>query len=353
MSSSTGNAVFPPVESCSLTMQYLDARRMAAMRGAAGVPLYIQGVDATPVAIKNNRPCFLPMVPGEIMSIIARPGNGKTSFMMRWARAHAQELSRLANEGDEDAARRVVVYVTLEQTVEELVAFNVAADTGGRVSVTKMAFGYLDDGEWGAVVDSLQKGMTVPLWLVGYSPARKIERLTIDKIFEAVDEIAGWSEPIQRNRIDLLFIDYLQRIQYRGESKVEGISSNLDAIKHFALSRGIPVVLGVQARRECDEREDKTPALDDGQYTSNVEQASDKIVSLFRPCVYVSDPERGEIMTIGGKDVLIQGYNQMVMAVLKQKLGKASWRVWLSLDPAYNRLEEASLRNAFGAYDGR
>lgn len=344
--SKIGNAVFPPTEAANLTMMYLDARRNAAASGNAGVPLYIPNVDANGERIGENKPCFLPMLPGEMMSILARPGHGKTSFMMRWARAHAQELRRRAAEGDEDAARRVVVYVTLEQTVEELASFNVAADTGGKVSVTEMAFGKLDDNKWSAVVKRLNQDALTPVWFVGYSPARKIEKLTMEQIFAAVDEIIGWSAPIQENKIDLLFIDYLQRIPYKGDNKVEGISNNLDSIKHYAMSRGIPVVLGAQARRECDDRGDKTPGLNDGQHTSNIEQASDKVVSLLRPCAYISDPSAGEVVNIGGKEVLIQGYNQMVFAILKQKLG-AVGRWWLHFDPRYNRLEEAALRNVF------
>lgn len=46
---------------------------------------------------------------------------------------------------------------------------------------------------------------------------------------------------------------------------------------------GCPVLMGVQSRREVAERHNKMPRQDDAQESSNVEQTSDKAITLWCP----------------------------------------------------------------------
>jgi replicative DNA helicase len=230
-----------------------------------------------------------------------------------------------------------VVYCTLEQTVEELSTFHVAAES--KISITRMATGRVSDEQWNDITGVLAHRMTSPLWFVGYGGERRTkQRLDMAAIENGLDEIAEWDGD-GGFVLDCVFLDYLQRIPYEGESKVIGISNNLDEIARYAKSRGVPFVCGVQAVRDVDKRDDPTPLLDDGQWTSNIEQASDKCASLVRPCQY-----KGQGEAFGG--VAVEGYSQMVISFLKQKLGRANWRKWLNLDPRYNDLAAAELKNA-------
>jgi hypothetical protein len=98
-------------------------------------------------------------------------------------------------------------------------------------------------------------------------------------------------------------------------------------------------VVGVQARREVDDRDDPSknklpiPELDDGQWTSNVEQSSDRLLSLVRPIKYRKENE------MFGK-MQVKGTRQILITVLKQKLGKDNWSKWAYFDPEYNKLDE-------------
>lgn len=267
---------------------------------------------------------LLPLHPGELMGIIARPGNAKTGFMVRWARHRASEL-RKAQVTD-----RAIVYITLEQSVEELNAFNVAADN--RLSITSMATGEITDEEWKAVLKASVQRRFYPLWNVGYSAMteKKQIRVDVDGIKGALDLLRDKHE----KKIDLIFVDYLQRVPYEhAESKTVGISDVLDNLKNICLTCKAPMIVGVQAKREVDETPDKIPGLDDGQWTSNIEQTCDRVISLVRPILY----------TNVGKEFgnhLVEGANEILISVFKQKLGPANFAKWAFFQPEYNKLDE-------------
>jgi replicative DNA helicase len=312
--------LFTPEQIGIQTAAYLEQRRDNAH---LGMMVGLESLDT----IDNKKHILLPMLPGELMGIIARPGNGKTSWMVRWARYRSHVLK------EKDITDRAVVFCTLEQSIEELNAFNLAADK--KISITKMAMGDITPEEW---KDCLREGINrrfLPLWNIGYSSMTTNKQIRVD-----ADAIRGTLQLITAEhgmKIDSVFIDYLQRIPYdRAESKTVGVSDNLDAIKTIALTTKCPVVIGVQARREVDDSAEKVPSLDDGQWTSNIEQTCDKVISLMRPCNYYQDNELCF-------DRRVEGTGQMVIDVLKQKLGPANFRKWVYFDPIYNKLEELEL----------
>lgn len=309
--------LFSPEEVGLLGSRYLEERRS---NKGLGVPIGLSSVDAV----------MYPTLPGELVSLIARPGHGKTGFMVHWSRTRAAWLRKNKIEN------RVVVYITLEQSIEELNAFNVAADN--RLSVTTLAKGEISDQEWTACLKYAINRRFAPLWNIGYSSMSDKQQIKID-----VDAIEGALRIItQKDKIDIVFVDYLQRIPYnpRAESKTVGVSENLDALKTIAAQVAkAPVVVGVQARREVDERSPQIPELDDGQWTSNIEQTSDRVLSIVRPINYVKE---GEMF---GK-TLIEGRNQAIISILKQKLGPANLPVWVYFQPEYNKLDELERNNA-------
>lgn len=305
--------LFTPEEVGALGTKYLEQRRD---NKALGVPVGIGSIDAV----------FYPLMMTEIMAIIARPGNGKTSFMMRWARNRA---AFLRDRGLED---RIVMYITLEQSIEELNAFNVAADE--RLSITNMARGEITDAEWKRALKAGINRRFSPLWNVGYSAMReeKQPRLTTEAIAGALELV----KTKHGKTLDVVFVDYLQRLPMPkgAESKTVGVSDNFDALKDIALNVAkCPLVVGVQARREVDDKTDPIPELDDGQWSSNIEQTSDRVISLVRPCNYRQEGE-----TFGKQKV--EGTRQMLVTILKQKLGQANLPRWVYFEPEYNRLED-------------
>ena len=316
--------IFTPEQASNAGTAYLKGKRD---KTALAIPLGLPTLDKT----------MLPLLPGELISIIARPGGGKTGFMMRWARWWANQISERAN-----AENHIVVYATWEQSVEELHSFMVAADE--QLSVTNMARGEISDDEWSRILRSGVDRILQPLWFIGHSLERRKKRpaMNVTTLAEALRKI----EDDYGKIIDMVFIDYLQRIPAEGrvESKAIATSDILDRLKDGALAFGCPFVVGVQARREVDARDEPVPGLDDGQWTSNCEQSSDKVFSLVRPRKYRNEGER-----FLGRDVV--GSNQMVISILKQKMGMDNVHYWVKFDPIYNRLDELEIRQT--ANNGR
>jgi len=303
------------------TVAYLEDRRKNA---AHGVSVGLAGFDKD----------FLPLYKGEVCSLLARPGCGKTGFMVRWARERAKWLR------DQKIDNRIVMYITLEQTVEELNAFNMAADE--RVSITNMARGTISESDWNRCLKSSVERMFWPLWNIGYSSMTQTKQIRIDA--DAIEGALNIARDKHKKEIDIVFVDYLQRIPLpRGaESKSVGVSENLDLIKTMAMRTiHAPFVVGVQASREVDEYADKIPELGDGQWTSNIEQTSDRIIALMRPAKYWQEGSYADIDLLANMRI---SKEILAMYVLKQKLGKDNFPYLAKFEPEYNILDELEIK---------
>lgn len=323
--------LFTPEEAGAVTAAHLRERRENKNHA---VPFGLKSMD---VEDKDGNG-YVPLMRGEVESVIARPGHGKTGTMVARARARAQFLK--AQNLDKS---RAVVYITLEQMIEELNAFNIAADR--RMSITRMAKGEITDAEWKACLEEGISRRYMPIWNIGYSGAADRRQIRID-----LDAIEGALKIIQdqhKMEIDLVFVDYLQRMPFdRAESKTIGVSDNLDGLKNLAMWKlKFPCVVGVQATRDVDARSKlggnnlPIPGMDDGQWTSNIEQTSDHILSLVRPRKY-----RNEGETFGS--VTVSGHCQILISVLKQKMGASNFARWEYYDPIFNKLDELEIQRA-------
>lgn len=322
--------LFTPEQAGVMTAEYLRTRRDFK---AWGVPFGVGDVDK-PGA--DGAEFYVPLMPGEVETVIARPGHGKTGTMVARARKRAEYLKKRNMDKD-----RAIVYITLEQSIEELNAFNIAADR--QLSITKMAMGEISDAEWAACLDEGIKRRYAPIWNIGYSSTTTKKQIRVD-----LDGIAGALALIQdqhKKAIDLVFVDYLQRMPFdRAENKTIGVSDNLDGLKTMALQTfKAPFVIGAQATRDVDNRGRQPgsgdlpiPAMDDGQWTSNIEQTSDHVISLVRPRKY-----RNEGEAFGSQTV--KGNCQLLVSVLKQKLGASNFARWVLFDPIYNKLDQLEL----------
>ncbi|MHA2136011.1 MAG: DnaB-like helicase C-terminal domain-containing protein [Candidatus Thorarchaeota archaeon] len=312
--------IYTPMDIADIGTRYLDYRRK---NKGAGIPLGLGSVDDD----------LIPVMPGELVTILGRPGSGKTGFMMRWARWRARQLLEMKEED------RIVIYASYEQHIEDLHAFHVAAEE--RINITDMSRGEISDDLWERIEVAGAARSTLPLWFIGHSMERrrKRPRITLSAMANSLIEIEDWTDP--KFTIDMVFVDYLQRIPLdKGvESKTIGMSDNLDRLKDGALAFGCPFVVGVQAKREVDNHDPAIPGMEDGQWTSNIEQTSDKILSVVRPRKYKNE---GDFF---GKNVIVKGHSQMLVSILKQKLGKDNIAKWVYFDPAYNQLDELEMNH--------
>jgi replicative DNA helicase len=308
--------VYTPAEIGALSTDARRERLEAAKRGY-GLPFPIDYVAAD----------LNPIAPGDLCTITGRPGNGKTHNMKWWARERAFQLAGMGE------TNRIVIYVTYEQHIEDLNMFDLAAMTG--ISITTMARNECTPAELKMLDDADVERHKLPLWSIGHSSQRRGKRpkMTVDVLEDALHKIQTWDGD-EGFLIDSIFIDYLQRIPYTGESKNVGISNNLDQIKDMGLATVSPVVLGVQAKQAVDNYDTQIPGISDGQWTDNIRQTSDVNIALARPAVYCKD---GDIFY----KTVVDGFTQMLMVIWKQKLGVANKYHWITCDPRYNTITGA------------
>jgi len=155
--------VFTPIEASNAAEEYI---KEIQENDGDGMPLYIPKMEYS----AKDKKGFLPVKRGELIAVLGRPGNCKTGLMFRWARERAKYLKSIGS-------KEVVLYWTMEQMIEELRLFHVAAEDG--ISASDMASGQIDD--WGNVTKSLRGMHTTPLWLAGKSRKRRKDKIKLNE----------------------------------------------------------------------------------------------------------------------------------------------------------------------------
>lgn len=289
-------------------------------RSDPGIPFGIPAIDKV----------VIPMKPGELISIIARPGHGKTSLMAYLARAEAK---RLQATGDNS---QVVVYVTWEQSAEELeTMFQASKD----YSVSDIAWGRAN---LEAMKRHAVKRAAMPIWVIGHGIGRagqKMPRMTVDVVLGAIETMKADYGVTPR----LMLFDYMQLVPVaRARDRIQQVTEAPIRIKELALRIGAPAVVGVQASREVDRRDEKIPRMDDAQWSSAIEQTSDKVFGLWRPCQ--TEPPNSPPVLLGDREFEINE-RLLIMRLLKQRgdQGRHTWALYFA--PEYLKLAELETRH--------
>lgn len=306
--------VYTPAQVSAMSMAAVDERRKTP---GAGIRMHLPDVDKK----------FLPMRPGELITVLGRPSNYKSGLMQYVARKAAEECDMQAGE--------CVVYVTWEQAIEEMGIVDLAHATG--IDAAAIAQG--DVRDWDSLMRAAINRGKLPLFVFGHSFARRKSRprLTLTNVLDAL----RWLEDTGKFRPRLICLDYLQRILGETGKRSERVMDRrgemieaVDASKDMALAMAASTMLGVQAGRQCDERSWKLPWIGDGQETANIEQSSDKMFSVWMP--KTSEPA-GSTVSEGNSELAVTD-NLLILGMPKQKLGPApAW--WpLYVDAAHNEI---------------
>ncbi len=283
--------VFPPAEAAKLA---IDALEELKQYKGQGVKVGVPDIDKV----------LLPLRPAELITVLGYTSWFKSGFMNFVARSAIKQC----------ADDEIVIKVTWEDSIEEETLKWVAADAS--ISITKMIMGEIK--EWPAVMQSYRRRILSPLWLIGHSSRtssqerRERPRLTMGDVGKAMEYILNDATDHQK-KPKLIVLDYLQRIRPDrgdGESKRLQMMEAVNRAKDLGVSFGCPVMLGVQAQRGVLNREYKLPRIDDGLETSNIEQSSDKTVSLWYP---IKTEKKGTFIESEGVEV---NENLLIMGIL-------------------------------------
>ncbi|MFA5636900.1 MAG: DnaB-like helicase C-terminal domain-containing protein, partial [Anaerovoracaceae bacterium] len=258
-----------------------------------------------------------PLRPGNLCVIQAYTSNFKTGFMMNWARRIAEGIRK------HDDSDSVVVYVSWEDSVEEVGLYDLAYDTG--IDASDIQEGKLSDEAVNKLKLAAFRRGAMPLWFVGHSIAnRKAQsRLTMTQ----TEAVIGWIESEMGLRPMAIFLDYLNRIQPEtgkswGDNRRTDIMELAYRASDLAYRMGCPVIVGAQSNRVSNNRAWKVPQKWDAMESAAIEQYSQLMLSLWLPCL--TEPEGTTLRGPDGeKTDLVVNNNLLIVGVNKQKRGAA------------------------------
>lgn len=243
------------------TFQQISA---AAERGDAitGVPTRFIDLDRKTAGLH----------PGDLVVVAARPGMGKTSFVLNVAvNVASAQLVQTPGPGDrgygtepsEKPGWGVAVF-SLEMPKEQVAARMVCSEA--RVDVGKLRQGRLSPDDWANLTGAASVLANLPIW-IDDSPAlgmlelrAKVRRLKADYGRHHGDEPGSPG-------LGLVVIDYLQLMSGRpnASSREQEISEISRGLKQLAKELSVPVIALSQLNRGVETRggKDKRPMLSD------------------------------------------------------------------------------------------
>ncbi|MFA6947693.1 MAG: replicative DNA helicase [Eubacteriales bacterium] len=199
------------------------------------------------------------MAPSDLILVGARPGMGKTSFVLNIATKCALNY------------KKTVCVFSLEMSKEQLVTRMLSSE--GMIDSHAMRTGHLDGKQW----DSLA------------NVAANLSECEILIDDTTGITITGMKAKLRRvKNLGLVVIDYLQLMQSdrRIDNRVQEVSDISRNLKLLAKELKVPVICCAQLSRANEQRTDKKPMLSDLRDSGAIEQDADVVMFLYRPEYY-------------------------------------------------------------------
>lgn len=203
----------------------------------------------------------------DLIIMAARPGMGKTAFVLTVARNAAVDFGK------------PVAVFSLEMSSIQLVNRLIASET--ELSSDKLRRGQLAEHEFQQLNAKIGKLSEAPLF-IDDTPALSIF------------ELRAKARRLKENHgIEMIIIDYLQLMTSGGDSRgnrEQEISTISRSLKSLAKELNIPVIALSQLSRAVETRTgDKRPQLSDLRESGAIEQDADMVTFIYRPNYYGMD----------------------------------------------------------------
>lgn len=215
--------------------------------------------------------------PGQMITLAARPGVGKTSLMLAIAYYIAEHFGQ-------------VLIISQEMSRGELMLRLIARECGVRVDDLR---GFIrNERQRPRFVKATEDISRVPL-VIDDQPGRTIADV------EALARIHKRS-----GGLSLICLDYLQlfRAENRRASTEEQVSAISRDCKMLAKSMGCPVLVLSQLNRAVENRDNRRPRLADLRSSGAIEQDSDIVAFIDRPATYAKNVPPDEAFLVIAKN---------------------------------------------------
>jgi replicative DNA helicase len=203
----------------------------------------------------------------DLIILAARPGMGKTAFILNALRNSALEFGF------------PVAIFSLEMSSIQLVNRLISAEAEIPGNIIKT--GKLNEQQWERLIYKTSKLNDAPIF-IDDTPALSILELR-----------AKARRLKSKHNIELLVIDYLQlmSVNKKTDNREQEISLISRSLKAMAKELNIPVIALSQLNRLLETRADKRPILSDLRESGAIEQDADQVIFLYRPSYYGSNQE--------------------------------------------------------------
>jgi len=245
--------------------EYLDHLR-THQGEAVGIPTGFEALDQ----LLNG------FQPSDFIIVAARPGMGKTAFLLSVAKFAAQ------------THRKRVAVFSLEMANEQLVQRLLAQETG--IDSQRLRTGKIAPGEWKRISEAVEKLGDAQIFLDDTPAITPIQLRT--KCRRLYMEYG----------LDLIMVDYLQLMNsgIRSENRVQEVSQISRNLKALARELNVPVVAAAQLSRAVEQRGDKIPMLSDLRESGSLEQDADVVMFVYRDEVYNKETDK-----VGLADIIV------------------------------------------------
>jgi len=223
--------------------------------------------------------------PSDLIIIAARPGMGKTAFVVSAMRNAAVDF------------KHPVAIFSLEMSSIQLVNRLISAEA--ELDSEKIKKGDLKDYEWEQLVHKTNKLTNAPIF-IDDTPG-----LTILELRAKCRRLKA------QHNVELIIIDYLQLMSGDSGGKGSGnreqeIAAISRALKSIAKELNVPVIALSQLSRAVETRGgDKRPQLSDLRESGSIEQDADMVMFLYRPEYYGITEDSSGMPTTGLGEVII------------------------------------------------
>jgi len=241
--------------------------------------------------------------PSDLVIIAARPGMGKTAFVVSAMRNAAVEF------------KKPVAIFSLEMSSLQLVNRLISAEA--ELDSEKIKKGNLADYEWAQLNHKISALSSAPIY-IDDTPGLSIRELrTKCRRLKAHHDIS------------MIIIDYLQLMTGNTDGKGGGnreqeIASISRALKGIAKELNVPVLALSQLSRSVETRGgDKKPQLSDLRESGSIEQDADMVIFLYRPEYYkITEDEMGNPTQGTGEVIIAKHRNGSLETVQLKFIGK-------------------------------
>ncbi|MBK9258869.1 MAG: replicative DNA helicase [Polyangiaceae bacterium] len=234
---------------------------------------------------------------GDLTIVAARPGMGKTSFVLNMAVNVASPRAVRRNGVEQQEPGDGVCVFSLEMPREQLGMRTTCSE--GRVDLGKVKKGMLQADDWRRLTDAAAYLNQLPIFIDDTPGIGLMElRAKARRMQAEYNRPAKPGQP--ERRIGLVIVDYLQLMKGRegAQNREQEISEISRGLKELAKELRVPVIALSQLNRAVEGRTDKRPQLSDLRESGAIEQDADLVMFIYRDDYYNENSNKKGIAEI-------------------------------------------------------